>query len=284
VSILERAGKSNQVQHSLIRVLVHGDSGVGKTTSLKTLPPDQTLVCYAERSVLPLADAGFNVLKIESWDDLREIIGQFREPQKIDGKDIRFLVFDSLTELSDLCKKQIVEVDRKALITARTKGKSDTPDNIYDDLMQMEDWNAYGTRMRNMISAATKLPVNIIFTSLSTWSTDKKTGNTQKTVDLNGQIRMQAPQWFDLVVYMESLEQPMADGGKANVRVFRTFNDGDIVAKDASGKLDPIEPANWTHVFRKIKGASTAAQKKATKPNAAEPTTTNEQEKKEDAA
>ena len=38
------------------------------------------------------------------------------------------------------------------------------------------------------------------------------------------------------------------------IRVWQTFNDGKIMAKDASGVLDSYEPADWTALFKKILG------------------------------
>ena len=54
----------------------------------------------------------------------------------------------------------------------------------------------------------------------------------------------------DLVLHMESVNQ----GDGQNARVWRTYNDGRVIAKDASGALDHFEPADWAVVFTKILG------------------------------
>ena len=44
--------------------------------------------------------------------------------------------------------------------------------------------------------------------------------------------------------------------------MWRTFNDGTIIAKDASGALDTFERPDWTAVFKKILGSNGAKSQK----------------------
>lgn len=232
------------------RSLVHGDSGIGKTTSLATLPVESTLIAGAERGLLPLREKDFMAVKIESWTDIRELVAMLSASTTVDGREIKVLAIDSLSECNELCKRHILEVDRKALTMERTKGKTDKTGGIYDDQMTMEDWGILGTRMTNFISAVCHLPMQIIFTSLSTWSEDKITGATHRTPALQGRLAQSCPAFFDFVFHMEAAVD--SEGGAT--RVWRTFNDGRIMAKDASGKLDPFEPASWKHIFKKVLG------------------------------
>lgn len=236
---------------SLIRALVHGESGVGKTTSLRTLPEDHTVIAAAERGLVPLRDRNYRVLVIETWDDIRELVRRFRSPENGDGK-ARVLAIDSLSELSELCKRQIVEVDRKKLVSQRTSGKSESPAGIYDDQLTQEDWGLYRTRMSQMISAVCHLPLHVIFTCLSAWTEDKRTGVLHVTPNLNGKLAMECPAFFDLVLYMEG--QKAADDKP--VRLWRTYNDGQVIAKDASGVLGNYEEPDWSKVIKKIIGTN----------------------------
>jgi hypothetical protein len=240
---------------SLVRALIYGDSGIGKTTSLKTLPADRTLIAAAERGLLPLAGCNYPVAVIEAWDDVRELVKACSvSPLVIDGKTITVLAIDSLTEISELCKRQIVSIDRKKLLTDRTKGKSDAPPGIYDDLMTQEDWGLYKTRMANMLSSVCHLPVNIIFTALASWTKDKRSGALLRTPNLYGKMSTECPAHFDLVLHMESVDSADENGQKVNTRVWKTYNDGQVMAKDSSGKLDAYEPADWTKIIRKVVG------------------------------
>lgn len=229
---------------SFIRALVHGESGSGKTTSLGTRPEDRTVVAAAERGLVPLRGKAYEVLVIESWDDVRELVRTMSQPYQIGDKPATVLAIDSLSEFGELCKRQIVSVDRKALVKERTNDKSDKPSGIYDDLMTMEDWGLYRNRMLGMISAVCHLQMHIVCTSLCAWTENKKTGELHIAPNLGGKVSLECAASFDLVFYMKSDE-----GG---ARVWQTYNDGQVIAKDASGKLDQLEAPSWSSVFTKI--------------------------------
>lgn len=245
--------RSNDKQINHIRALVHGDSGVGKTTSILTLPDDITVVALAERGAVPLRKKAYTVDVIETWDDCRELVTQYRKPQKTEsGKDARILVLDSLSAISELCKRQIVAVERKKLISSRTGGKEDTPKGIYDDLMAQEDWGLYISRMSGLIGSMCHLPMHVIMLSLSNHAENKKTGETVLAPDLSGKLAYRCPAYFDLVFYMHVGE--VIEGDTKRARLWRTENNGEVLAKDASGELEPIIPADWSAVFTKIIG------------------------------
>ena len=248
-----------------IRALVHGDSGIGKTTSLAALPEDKTLIVALERGLLPLRKKNFHVLTIDAWQDLRELVRAFHhatiaddggvaitlDGQTIDG--LRILAFDSLTECNQLCKRHIVEVDRPALVIE--KSKNDEADGhmkgIYDEQLTMPDWGVLASRMEGLVSAINHLPVHTIFTALSTWKEDQNTGAIHRIPALNGAFAINCPAHFDEVFHMES--------GADNVRQWRTFNDGVHMCKDASGVLDSFEPADWNGIFSKILNGNSPA-------------------------
>lgn len=244
--------KSTDRELTLIRALLHGDSGIGKTTSILTCPEDKTLVAISERGSLPLRKRNYDCAFLENWQDCRDLIKVvIEEAARENGK--RILVIDSLTECSEFCKSQIVNVDRKALMKDRSGGKSDKPTGIYDDLMAMEDWNLYSSRMNGFLAAVCRLPMHVIVTALSLRKENKKTGEQIVSPDINGALAFECPAYFDVVMHMESAQQPGEDG-PTSVRLWRTFNDGSVLAKDSSAALAPLEAANWTKVFGKILG------------------------------
>jgi hypothetical protein len=240
-----------------LRALVYGDTGIGKTTSLGTLPNDRTTICIGERGAIPLRGMAYQVFQFDEWDDLRTILLYFRKPDEIKDEHIKkvvaatkILAFDGLSEISDICIRQIVTVDRKKLVRERTKERTDKPENIYEEQMAMEDWGLYRTRMLNLISAFCHLPLHIIFTCLAGWSKDKQGGDTIRSPNLSGKAARECGAYFDLLLHMESTE-----GGDGNdARVWRTANNSFVLAKDASGLLDELEPADWMKLFTKILG------------------------------
>lgn len=241
-----------------ISALLHGDSGIGKTTSLGTLPEDKTLLIIGERGSVPLREKNYTVIRVDNWQDVRDAYAAIRSPDSVEDEELkkaiksaRVIGIDSLSEISEMCMKHIVTVDRKHLVKQRTKDKRDTPEGIYEDQMTQEDWGLYRTRMKNIVSAFCHLPMNVICTVLSAWTEDKQTGRQLRTPNFSGKFAHECPAYFDLVLHMEA---PEAQEEGAPTRVWRTFNDGKIMAKDASGVLDAFESPNWSDVFRKIIG------------------------------
>lgn len=248
--------KSSDTGLSYIRALVHGDSGIGKTTSLGTLPEDGTIIAVGERGLIPLRTRNYAVWPFKSWNDLRDLYAQFATPDAIKDEETkaivqgcRVLAIDSLSEVSDLCMKHIITEDRPDLIAERTAGKRATPKGVYADLMQLEDWNLYYQRIMSLLSSLCHLPCHIICTILSRWSKDGQGGDRQCLPGLAGQrAPPECPKLFDLVLHMQAAT---SEDGKPT-RQWCTFHNGVVYAKDSSGLLDPYEPANWTAVCRKI--------------------------------
>lgn len=254
------------------RLFLLGDFTVThNTTMLGTLPEDMTLIVLAERSLVPLRNKNYPVVKVQDWDGLRELIKSLLEdPPKLvqelrslgmvgdDFKEIKILAIDSLSVLSEQCKEYIVSRDRKKLISERTRGARETPEKIYEDLMTQEDWGLYRSRMASMVATFVHLPFHIIFTCLTQWTEDKRTGEISRTPGLNGKLALEVPAYFDLVLYMEDAKD---DDGKP-IRAMRTRHGDNIIAKDASGALDQFEPTSWPHIFGKILGKNGKPKKK----------------------
>lgn len=249
---------TSDMELQYIKALVYGDTGIGKTTSLRTLPLDRTLIALGERGAVPLRKKDYRVLRFASWEDVREIVGYFLPGQKIGDEELSrvvstrtVLVFDSLSEVSELCMQHILKVDRCALVSERTGSKRDTPANVYAELMGMEDWGLYRQRMRNFLATLAHLPVHVICTCQSAWSKDKTGGDTLRTPNLSGKLARECGSFFGLLLHMEAQQ---GEGGP--MRVWRTFNSNDIMAKDESGALAPFEETDWTKLFTKILGTT----------------------------
>lgn len=264
---------TNSMEKALrfIRALLYGESGIGKTTSLRELPEAATLIVVTERGLMPLRHWKFRVAMVDSWEDIRNLHRAFTTAEvEADGSmtitiddvtisGIRVIAFDSLTELARLCVRHMMEIDRPALVKARTadkkgKEKKENVDKLYEEQMQPEDWSVLGDRLGGYLAATVKLPCHIVFTSLAKWHTSKVPENTLCVPDIKGGTARSCPQYFDQVLHMES--DP--DGN----RIWRTFNDNMHVCKDSSAMLDKIEPASWNNLFTKILKPVTATKTK----------------------
>lgn len=250
-----------------LRVLLHGDSGIGKTTSLAQLPTKTTIIAGAERSLLPLRNKNFPTFKISTWADVRVLLGELQKPEEFRQKFIdaklfktseidlpKCLCIDSLSILSAMAIENIVSVERVALMEQRTKGKSKAPPGVYEEQMTLEDWGVFLTKMRSMVCAFNRLPMHIIFTCLSQWTTDKKTGRVSLAPAISGKFSVEVSSHFDLVLHMENMETAGDDGKTKEVRVWRTLNSDSVIAKDSSGVLEPFIETKWAPVFKSITG------------------------------
>jgi hypothetical protein len=245
------------MQH--LAALLIGDSGIGKTTSIRTLPPKKTILAVGERGAVPLRDMAFPVLTFESWSDIQDIYrtlaGDADEKTAEVLAPCKHLVVDSLSEVNELCIKDIVTNARPELFKERTKGKADKPPGIYEDQMALEDWGLYKTRMLRLISAFAHLPMHVIMTCRAAWSKDTNDQVKYRTSGLNGRAALECPAYFDLVFYMRAAKDKEGNP----IRVWQTFNDGEVVAKDSSGILNPYEEADWMKIFHKILGTKGGA-------------------------
>jgi hypothetical protein len=246
---------SSDKELNTISALLYGDSGIGKTTSLKTLPVDRTLIACGERSLLPLRHHDYKVAQIETWDDVRNLNAAIRNPDSVEDKALKtmiqkatVLVVDSLSEVSEMCAKHILYVDRPVLTKERTGDKRTTPEKTYADKLTLEDFGIYRNRILNMVSAFTHLPLTVIFTCLADAHRNKDGNERYRTPNLPGKAGREVAAHFDIVLHMEDQD----DGQGKEHRVWRTFHGDDIIAKDASGALDLFEPPNWTDLFTKI--------------------------------
>lgn len=286
----KRMTSTTSTSMNYVRALLYGPSGIGKTTSIRTLPPSTTdpksgneyvtLILKTERSMIPLADRDYRVIELENWQDVSTMIRLLQTGMTYDGKRIHTLVIDSLTGISDLCKLRIVEQDRPALLAARAGDDSrEAALTIYEDQMGMEDWGAYGRRMKQAIAAFARLPMNVVMTSLEAWTTDKRTNRRYITPALNGKLALDCPADFDLVLYMTTKDE-YASEDEVPDRFWQTFHNGQILCKDASGTLNPYEVPDWPSVMKKVKSgrrlATTTEATPATEAQPENPTTTEE--------
>lgn len=244
--------KSNQAENKLIRLLMHGDSGIGKTTAITTLPHETTLVVLAEPKALPLADFAFDCITVKSWEDCTELLAMLKAPatKEFNPAKYKTVVFDSLTAISDLLKVQITNTDRRELLMARSKGARDTPDNIYEDQLSMEDYGLYRTRIMNFVRDANSLPMHVVFTALSLWREDKETGEKIRLPDLQGKAAVEIGRLFDFVFYMCEKSKTV-EGAITHARVFQTDKAKGIAAK-GSPKLAQYVLPNLSDVFRDL--------------------------------
>ncbi len=229
-----------------------------------TLPEKSTLVLCTERGAIPLRKKSYPILQIDEWSDIQQTYAALNNQKFYTGikgetipiaddviagaKACRTVVVDSLSELANMLVRHIVHDLRAKLVKERTGGKRTAPENVYAELMGMEDWGLYRTKILDLVSAFCHLPKHIIFMSLSAWHKDKTSNDTLRVPNLSGKAAMEVGAFFDCVLHMA------ADPADAKLRRWRTAGDGMILAKDSSGVLAEFEETDFTKLILKIVG------------------------------
>jgi len=222
-----------------IKAIIYGKAGVGKTYTARSLDSKKTLIISAESGLLPLRGMKFEVWEPESWNEMGHILLELKKPENENRFDNVFI--DSLTELNEMAKEQIVKKDRPAL--GKDLGK------VYDDLMTQQDWGLLATRMTRFIRAYRDLSYNVIFTCLEDTHKNDMTGELTFTPSINGKLALNINGYFDEVFRLLTREED----DKIN-RYFLTAKTEKSIAKDRSGALNRFEHADWKTVFGKIHG------------------------------
>ena len=86
--------RTSQIMNNGITVLVYGQSGVGKTTLIKTLP-GKVLILSAEAGLLSLRDTDIEYVDIHAMDDLTEAYSYILS----NINEYNCIVLDSLSEI-----------------------------------------------------------------------------------------------------------------------------------------------------------------------------------------
>jgi len=243
-----------------LRALLYGASGIGKTTSILTLPLKRTLVLMAEPKHLPLLGQDVDPWEIADWEDTKLAFATIRKGLAHGGlivngrkKDIIFI--DTLTEINEQCKNHIIAKDRPDLLSRQKKNL----DGIYDELMMLNDWQLLSVRINSMVSSFCHLPCHLIVAAQEQWNEDRVTGTIRREPALNGKLATSIAHHFDFAFHLEIVNIEGHDK-----RFFRTSYSPQAMAK-GSPHLDILEDPNWTKVMTKVFTADKPAKKK-TKP------------------
>lgn len=225
-----------------VSFVIYGQSGIGKTSLVKTIPENslkekRVLIINAESGLLPLRELDLPVFDL-AHNEGKEIprgqriqrLAVICQYLKEHSKDYDFIILDSVTEIG------------QCLVEA-LKGKY--PDKKDGFLM----WGEYSDKMMAILKSFRDLKINTILLFLENIDKDEN-GSRYHGVDLQGKIATKLIAYYDEVFCMIKVDQ---DNGQTERRLI-TGAYQNFIAKDRSGKLDTLEPANINLILNKIKG------------------------------
>ena len=226
-----KIGSTKDVVGDGLFILVHGRSGAGKTSLAKTIPTDQkVLVVSAEGGCLPLKDLDLDMVTINRFEDMDEVL------KLLEGDvEYQWIFVDSLTEIGDQCLKA----------ESRVNGRMIKP-----------NWDSYywfGAKMEEMIRKFRDLcGLHVVLTALSGFDSEFDDGKLMPVIPAQ-KFRAKLSQYFDEVLYL-SVDRE----GK---RLFVTDCNPRVEAKDRSGDLDNPEVPDLSVIVNKIYGEAVPERK-----------------------
>lgn len=214
-----------------LNVMVHGETGVGKTHLIGTAQDhpltSPLLIADVDGGVTTLRKRrDIDVVSVRKFSDLLVLYKDLKNAIPKDGSRFPYgtVAVDTFSEFQS---QDLMEI-------AATMAKFN--DNLDEDI---PDQRAYGkslSHMRDIIRVFRDLPCNTIFTC----HTNTEKDNNMRTVyepKLTGQMKKLAPGFFDIVGYYFA-----EVGSDATVtRKMQFMRTETTVAKDRTGAFEPIE-------------------------------------------
>ena len=269
--------------------VILGPAKIGKTSLVKTLDPDKTLVIDMEAGMLALDDCSVDSINVRSkaleygvhpWEFLRDfaclvagpnpavlddnkpyskvhydyVISLLGARETVIGK-YDTLFFDSITETSRLCfswAKTQPEAFSDKKVDAQGKP-------VYDGR------GAYGSLGQEMVGASGIFnqlkhtpDKNLVFVGLLDKITDEYGRSEWKVQVEGGKTKLELAGIFDQIISMVDLTT--ADGQHYRAFVCQQLNEWSYPAGDRSGRLDMIEEPHLGKLLAKIKGGNRTSE------------------------
>ncbi|KKM73036.1 hypothetical protein LCGC14_1414500 [marine sediment metagenome] len=209
-----------------LKMVVYGNSGVGKTTFASTAP--KPIILSAEAGLLSIADKDIDVISIDKWTDLHDAFDYLKNAKH----DYKTVVLDSLTELQKKHQDHLVGASEKQ--------------------MTQQQWGINIEVLRKTCRAFRDLPMNVILIALA--SEIEQNGVSVTRIALQGKsLPNEVMGFVDLVGHMVTQERVVEDSEEMKiVRAIRFQPTDTIAAKDRSDRLEIWEKPDFTKIYNKV--------------------------------
>lgn len=206
-----------------VKLLIFGESGVGKTKLIETAP--NPLILNAERGLLSLANNDFDTIDINTLDDIEEAFQFITESQ--DAKKYDTIALDSVSEIAQVYLNGLKKLhkDPRAAYGILADGVS----SMIRDFRDIQGKHVYFVAQAGVV--------------------EDENGITEvKSIMPGKTLTKSLPFFFDEVLalrfgYLED---------KTQYRYLQTTHGGQYKCKDRSGYLDEQEKPDLGNIFDKI--------------------------------
>ena len=218
-----------------VNILIHGESGAGKTYSLRTIP--DLMIISVEGGTLSLADCKIPVLEARSIADLNEALNAARTWDRFPN-----IAVDSISEVSELVLSEYL----------RTQGHSD-PRAAYGNMQIF---------VRDYIKAMHNIPgKNTVMTAKTGIAEGFDGTSTFGPIAAGKKMTTDLPYEFDIVMCLRMWREQ----DNTTVRKFQTQADGQFTAKARAGHvLLPLEDVDLGSIINRLSAGTPAPQPEPT--------------------
>jgi hypothetical protein len=247
-----------------VKACIFGPSGVGKTSLLRTLHSTSALLVDLEAGDLAVADWAGDSIPVRTWQEMLDLACLIGGPDhsKPDHEPFsagHFAHVESVLGNREelLGKYELIFVDSVTVLSRMAMAWAERhPENnvMKGEKVVRDTRGAYGMMGREVLKLLTHLQhtpdKHVVLVGILEPKTDDFNRVTWEPQMEGSKIARELPGIVDLVLTMTKEAGPEG----AEMRVFHTAqgNAKGYPAKDRSGKLAPVEPANLQAILDKI--------------------------------
>lgn len=207
-----------------IKMLVHGQAGVGKTCLCASLP--NPIIISVESGLLSLAGLDIPAIEVKTLEDLSEVYDWISGSEE--ARIYESVCLDSISEIAEI-------------ILSDEKGKEKDPRKAYGNMQDI---------MMDRIRSFRDLPGRNVYMSAKQERIQDENNRLLFGPSMPGQkLAQQLPYLFDEIFAYQIVK----DQNGVPQRILLTQPDGISQAKDRSGKLDMWEEPDLGKIIKKIR-------------------------------
>jgi hypothetical protein len=243
------------------KMLIVGPTGVGKTTLLRTVAPEQTLFVDIEAGDLAVTDVSVDTLRPRTWPECRDLAvflagaNPAVPPECCYSEQHYASVIHELGSPEQLNKYEIYFVDS---ITAAARLSFEwarqQPEAFSERSGKRDLRGAYGLHAREMLAWLMHLQqaraINVVLLGILETITDEF-NHVEHRLQMEGaRVSRELPAIVDQVLSMNFVR--FGEGEPTRAFVCTSPNQWNWPAKDRSGRLQQIEPPNLGELLNKL--------------------------------
>lgn len=233
-----------------VKIAIFGEYGIGKTSLLNTLT-EPTLCLDFEAGLLSVQDCKADTVKINTWDDARELVCIICGADEASSRMYSKAHYEQCVKKhgvsqQDFSKYKCIFIDSITVASKLCLEWSKTREECLKN-GRVDSRAAYGKVAEEMLKWIHRLQHTAGLDVVIVGGIGKKDEDGWAPHIEGSKTSAELPGIFDEIIVMTQ---------KNNERIFvcHTLNEWGYPAKDRSGKLDKIEPADLGKLINKIKG------------------------------